>query len=81
MHFEKLLNQLNQKFDSNTYATNFEDTEYLVILVIFYSIFKFKFEQSEKVDWLRFIFKMHNARSKDYFDFVTKNFSQEDLKE
>ena len=76
-----MLNQLNEKFDAKTGATDYEDAEYLVMLVVFYSIFKFNFEESKNPNWLSFIFKMHTVRSKDYFDFIVKNFSQEDIKE
>jgi hypothetical protein len=72
---------LHQKCEANPYATNYEDNEYFLLLIIFYSISKFKFDESKNKEWLSYIFKMHNAQSKDYFDFVLKNFSNEDLKE
>jgi hypothetical protein len=81
VHFEKLLSQLNQKFDSTAYSTHFEDTEYLVMVIIFYCISKFKFNESKNPQWLKLIFKMHNAQSKDYFEFLNKSFGQEDLKD
>lgn len=80
-NFEKILTQLHQNFQSKSYATNYDDTEYLVMLIIFYSLSRFKFDQAKNIQWLSIIFKMHNAQSKDYFDFLIKNFSNEDLKE
>ena len=81
-HFNHLVEQMNQKFEANSKALEiFEDTEYLVMIIIFYSIHKFKFEASKNDQLSVFIFYLHNAQSKDYFDFVFKNFSREGLKE
>jgi hypothetical protein len=81
-HFINLLEQMKQKFEANSRALEiFEDTEYLVMMIIFYTVHKFKFDVSKNDEFSKFIFYLHNAQSKNYFDFVAKNFSQEGLKE
>ena len=79
-HFEKLLNLLSEKYESSA-NKNLEDSEYLTLLIIFYSINKFKFQEVQNKQWFKYIFKMHKPESKDYFNMVNEYFSQEYLKE
>jgi hypothetical protein len=71
-----LFDQIENKFKANLKEKkNFADTELFVMLIIFYSYQVVDFKMPKNV------FYYHDAQSKDYYNFLLKNFSRENLKE
>ena len=75
-HLSNLFEQIENKFKVNiNEKKNFEDSEFFVMLIIFYSA------QLVDLKIAKNVFYFHNVQSKDYYNFLLKNFSRNNLKE